>query len=188
MSQRRYMPSVKTKLLTADDLLHLHSYGVRGELIRGILHTTGLNVPEYDEPRVNLERELRGFVEGWQLGYLLTNAGIWVESDPDTVRKADIAYISIENMRTGALNHGYLEAAPDLLVDVIGPTDILRIVRENAQMWSIHGVRLVWIANLAARSVDVYAADGSVVALTEDDSLDGGNVLPGFVCRVGEIF
>ena len=182
------MPSVKTKLLTADDLLHLHSYGVRGELIRGILHTTGLNVPGYDEPRVNLERELRGFVEGWQLGSLLTSAGTWLESSPSTVRKADIAYISNENIQAGALNHGYLEAEPDLLVDVVGPTDILRTVRENAQMWSTHGVRLVWIANLAARSVDVYAADGATSVLTEKDILDGEDVLPGFLCPVRDIF
>ena len=30
----------KTRLLTADDLLRLHSKGVRGELIQGVLHET----------------------------------------------------------------------------------------------------------------------------------------------------
>ena len=182
------MTYAKTKLLNADDLLRLHSYGVGGELVRGVLHRTGLNVLEYDAPRVNLERKLRSFVESNQLGTLLTNAGIWVEGDHDTVRKADIAYISAENTRMGALTHGYLEAVPDLLVDIVGPTDILQTVRENAKMWSEHGARLVWIVYTGRHSAFAYSADSSVVALTEDDNLDGGEVLPGFACPVRDIF
>ena len=34
------MTTAKPKLLTADDLLRLDSQGVRGELIRGVLHET----------------------------------------------------------------------------------------------------------------------------------------------------
>lgn len=180
---------VKTKLLTADDLLRLHSYGVSGELVRGVLRRTGFNVPEYDQPRVSLERKLRSFIESRQFGTLLTNAGIWLENDLDTVRKADMAYISNENIQAGALNHGYLEAVPDLLVDIIGPTDFLQTVRENAKMWSAHGVRLVWIIYTGARSVFTYHAyDGSILTLTENDNLDGENVLPGFSCPVRNIF
>ena len=38
------------------------------------------------------------------------------------------------------------------------------------------------------RRVDVHSEDGSIVTLSEDDALDGGDVLPGFTCPVSEIF
>ena len=55
-------------------------------------------------------------------------------------------------------------------------------------MWHSHGVRLVWAAYPETRSVDVHGEDGSVVTLSENDTLDGGVVLPGFTCPVSEIF
>ncbi len=55
-------------------------------------------------------------------------------------------------------------------------------------MWLDYGVRLVWVAHPGTRTVDVYLPGGSILTLTEDDSLDGGDVLPGFVCPVRDIF
>ena len=180
--------AIKTKLVTADDLMLLYSQGVGGELIRGVLQIPRSIMPEHDAPRINLEGALRESTEGRGLGTILTRAGVWLEGNPDTVRKADIAYISSANLQSGTLNYGYPEAAPDLLVDVVTPTDRFAAVSENARMWSDSGVPLVWIAYLGGRSVDVYHADGSTLTLTEDDTLDGGEVLPGFSCRVSEIF
>ena len=180
--------TTKTKLLTADDLIILSSQGIRAELIRGLLHMPAFGVPKYDSPRLNMERKLGDFVEDQQVGTLLKAAGIWIEGQPDTVRKADIAYVSDANMQIATLNYGYPESVPDLLVDLVGPTDRLPFVKENAQMWSEHGVPLVWVAYLGGHTVDVYRADGTTSTLTSNDTLDGDDVLPGFTCQVCDIF
>ena len=50
------------------------------------------------------------------------------------------------------------------------------------------GVRLVWVVNPPTRTVRVHRADGTVADLREADELAGEDVLPGFRCRVGDLF
>jgi Uma2 family endonuclease len=52
-----------TKLLTADDLLRLSGQGVRGELIRGMLHETTSSGLEHSKIVVNLSSLLGVFVK-----------------------------------------------------------------------------------------------------------------------------
>ena len=55
-------------------------------------------------------------------------------------------------------------------------------------MWLNYGVPLVWVMNPGRRSVEVHQPGSQVVILGEDDTLDGGLVLPGFTCPTGDIF
>lgn len=50
------------------------------------------------------------------------------------------------------------------------------------------GVQLVWVINPQSRTVLVYRANGSIIGLREHDEISGENVLPGFRCRVGQLF
>ena len=50
------------------------------------------------------------------------------------------------------------------------------------------GVQVVWIVDRRKRTVHVYTAVDKSVVLTEDDTLDGGAVLPGFKLRLTELF
>ena len=183
------MTYTKTKLLTADDLLRLYGQGVRGELIRGeLLETmsTGIN---HGRTVTKTVIQLGSFIEPRQLGTLVaSDTGIWLERDPDTVREPDIAFISAEKMPLDADIPGYSEVVPDLVVEVRSPNNSLREIREKALMWLDFGVSLVWVAHPDSRTVDAYAADGSILTLTEDDNLDGGEVLPGFSCPIRNIF
>ena len=183
------MTTARTKLLTADDLLRLSSQGVRGELIRGVLHenmSAGMN---HGRIVVKLVILLGAFVMPRRLGTLVaSDTGFWLERGPDTVREPDIAYISSERLPIDEDIPGYSEIVPDLVVEVASPSDSTRDVREKALMWLDHGVRLAWVAHPSACTVDVYHADGTILTLTGSDTLDGGNVLLGFTCKVSDIF
>ena len=48
--------------------------------------------------------------------------------------------------------------------------------------------RLLWIVSPGRRTITVHRSFSDIVVLTEDDTLDGGDVLPGFTCRVGDLF
>lgn len=181
--------TTKAKLLTADDLLRLSSQGFRGELIRGELHETTSTGINHGRTVIKASVQLGNFIMPRQLGTLVgSDTGIWLERDPDTVREPDIAYISAEKMLLDADIPGYSEVVPDLVVEVRSPNNSLREIREKALMWLDFGVHLVWVAHPEARTVDVYGIGSSVLTLTEDDTLDGGEVLPGFSCSVRDIF
>ena len=180
---------IQTKRLTADDLLRLYSEGVRGELIRGELCQTMPVGQEHGEVVVNLTILLGTYVKPRKLGRLTaSDAGVWLERDPDTVREPDIAYFSAEKMPLGTRVTGYSEVVPNLVVEVASPNNSLREVNDKALMWLSYGVSLVWVVNPDTRSVDVYRAGRAASTLTENDTLDGLDALPGFTCAVHEVF
>ena len=178
-----------TKLLTADDLLQLYSRGVRGELIRGVLYETMPAGHEHGKIVMNLGAQLWNFITPRRLGCLTgSDSGVWLERDPDTVREPDVAFFSAEKLPPEVRVVGYAETVPDLVVEVVSPSDSRRQVRDKARMWLSHGVRLVWVVNPARRTVDVHRPDLAVSTVLEDGFLDGADVLPGFSCAVSAVF
>lgn len=183
------MTATETKLLTADELLRLYGRGVRGELIRGVLCETMAVGQEHGEIVVNLSIELGNFVKPRKLGRLTaSDAGVWLERDPDTVREPDVAFFSSERLPPGVRVTGYSQTVPDLVVEISSPSDSRREVNDKARMWLSHGVRLVWVVHPDTRTVDVHRMDGEVSTLGEDDALDGLDVLPGFACPLSAVF
>ena len=183
------MTTIKEKLLTADDLLRLHSEGVRGELIMGVLHETVSTGLEHGAVVMNIGILMGGFVKPRRLGWLIgSDSGILLEQSPDTVREPDIAYISAERLPLDVRVRGYSQVVPDLVVEVVSPSDRPAPVYDKAQMWLRFGVRLVLIVDPEARSIMAVPSEGMTRTFTADDTLDCGEVLPGFSCPVREIF
>ena len=181
--------TTEAKLLTAADLLRLDGEGVRGELIRGVLCETMPSGQEHGEIVMNLGVALGNFIKPRGLGRLVgSDSGVWLERDPDTVREPDVAYFSAERTPPGARVTGYSEVVPDLVVEVVSPSDSRREIHDKARMWLSHGVRLVWVVHPETRSVAVHQQDRDTVTLGEDDALDGLDVLPGFSCPVPAVF
>lgn len=179
----------RANLLTADDLLRLYSEGVRGELIRGVLHQTVATGIEHGEIAVNFAILMGTFVKSGRSGRVVgSDAGIRLERNPDTVREPDIAYISAEKLPLDTRVRGYAEVVPDLVVEIISPSDQAVAVYDKAQMWLRFGVQLVLLVDPDARTVTVLPQDGPAQTLTDADTLDGGDVLPGFTCPVQDIF
>ena len=177
------------KLLTADDLLKLHSKGVRGELIRGVLCETMSTGVNHGQIVAKLVSRLVIFVEARRLGRLAaSDIGVVLGRDPDTVREPDIAFFSAERMPLDQRILGYAEVAPELVVEVESPNDSSWAVYDKAEMWLRHGVRLVWVVYPERRTVEAHHVDQGVVVYQADDQLDGMDVLPGFTCAVNPLF
>ena len=181
--------TTQSKLLTAADLLRLDGEGVRGELIRGVLCETMSTGELHGKIVMNLGIELGMFVKAGGLGTLFaSDSGVWLERDPDTVREPDLAFTSAERLPLDAWNTGYSEVVPDLVVEVASPGDGRRELHDRAYMWLGHGVRLVWVVQPATRTIDVYRPEHAVSTLSDQGSLDGMDVLPGFTCEVSGVF
>ena len=183
------MTTTEIRLLTADELLRLSGEGVRGELIRGVLCETMPAGHRHGVIVTNLVLALATFVKPQRLGSLVaSDSGVWLERDPDTVREPDIAFTSAEKIPLDANIPGYAEVVPDLVVEIVSPSDSRREVHDKAVMWLSHGARLAWVVHPDTRTVDVHRADGEVSTVGPDGDLDGGEVLPGFSCSLSDIF
>jgi Uma2 family endonuclease len=108
--------------------------------------------------------------------------------DPDRVRKPDVAVVLKNRLSTEQLETGFLPLAPDLAVEVISPNELAEDVERKVLEYLSAGVRLVWVVYPSTRSLHVFRADGSTAALRDADTLDGGDLLPGFSVRLADLF
>ena len=183
------MATTKAKLLTAEDLLRLDSQGVKGELIRGVLCEKVSAGMEHGQIAMTFGSTLVAHVRPRRLGRVIgSDSGVLLQRSPDTVREPDIAYISAERLPLDVRVRGYLEIAPEIVVEIISPSDSQREVNDKTRMWLSYGVSIVWEIYPAERAIMVHRSGAQPVTLTEDDTLDGGDVLPGFSCPLREIF
>ena len=163
---------------------------MRGELIRGVLCETMPAGQRHGKIVADLLIEAGRLRQTPPAGnaWSRSDSGVLLERDPDTVREPDIAFTSVERLPLDADVPGYAEVVPDLVVEIVSPSDSRRGVNDKARMWLSHGVRLVWVVHPETRTVDVHRADHDAATLGEDDALDGMDVLPGFSCAVKAVF
>jgi Uma2 family endonuclease len=133
-------------------------------------------------------RLIGNHVEAEQLGDTYAETGFIVERDPDTVKGPDVSFVRSERLATITKPEKHIPFAPDLAVEVISPNDRDDEVEEKVQMWLKAGSPLVWLVDPASRTVVVYRPDAEPVTLREDQEIDGGDVIPGFHCRVADFF
>ena len=177
------------KLFTAEELLHLPTNGQRLELVKGKLYEMPPAGARHGNVAINIGALLNVHVRSAGLGQVFAaETGFILARDPDTVRAPDVAFVARSRIPEGELPVGYMELAPDLAVEIISPTDRRREVREKAEDWLGFGVCLVWVIDPATHSATVYRSLDDVAELSEDDSLDGEDVVPGFACALGDLF
>jgi Uma2 family endonuclease len=82
---------------------------------------------------------------------------------------------------------GAITRAPDLAVEILSPDDRMTNVMDKLRFYLLHGVRLVWLIDPDNRTVTVMTSVSEARILSEDDILDGGDVLAGFTCVVRDI-
>jgi Uma2 family endonuclease len=181
--------STTPTLATADELFMLPDDGFRYELVKGELRRMPPAGSEHGAVIMNLGGPLHQFVKANNLGVVFgAETGFRIASDPDTVRAPDLSFVWRERIPEGGIPRGFWQGAPDLAVEVISPSDTYTEVEEKVNDWLAAGTRLVLVLNPRTHTVSVYRSATEVARLTESDTLDGGQVLPGFSCRVADLF
>lgn len=131
---------------------------------------------------------LFNFVREHKLGRVLGGeTGIYTHRNPDTVRGMDVAYISKERM-SQASETGFLDVAPELIVEVMSPSDRWMDIQEKLAEYFSIGVQLVWLIDPQLEQVHVYRSLDETTRLTAEDTLTAPNILPGFSVALTEIF
>ena len=177
-----------TALSTAYELLHDPEREGRFELVRGELRERA--VPNYRHGQVAVKTTivLGGFVRQHELGDLVSEGGYVFERDPDTVFLPDLSFVRADRVPPPDQQQGYPDLVPDLVIEVLSPSNTTAETAENVRFYLETGVRLVWFLDPCQRSVTVQTPGHPARTLYAADTLDGGDVLPGFSVRVGELF
>jgi Uma2 family endonuclease len=176
--------------MTADELLRLPDNGMRRELIAGELHEMPPAGGEHGFIGGNALGDLRAYLKQHPEiggGFFTAETGFRLSRNPDTVRAPDVAYVGPDRLHLARVG-GFPELAPDFVVEVVSPGDRAGEIQQKAEEWLRAGVRLVWVMYPATRSAMIYLADGTVQLLHADDTITGEPVLPGFACRLGDLF
>ncbi len=176
------------ELVTAEELLQMPDHKFY-ELIEGRLVKWGPEGFLHGKTSATTLGILGQYVHENDLGVMLAaGCGFFLQHDPDTVRAVDGAFIAKDRLPPEGVPIGYFDTIPDLVVEVVSPSDRAGQVQAKIEQWIEHGVKLVWLVYPEERSLMVYRSLSEVQVLHESDTLTGDPVLPGFSCPVAEIF
>ena len=105
------------------------------------------------------------------------------------VRIPDVSFISWSRLPDRRIpDQAIADLVPDLAVEVISRGNTRKEMSRKLREYFTAGVQLVWYVYPEAREVHVYTSVDRVHVMSERQSLDGGNVLPGFALSVAELF
>ena len=182
------MTSRIAPLLTTADLELMPDDGNRYELVEGeMLVTRAPGVP-HQLVIANLIFVLKGYERASRIGIVIPTPGVIFDEYNSVI--PDIVFLTNEQMKRAG---PHIYEAPELAVEVVSPG------KENArrdrsvklQVYSKFKVKEYWVVDPEARTVEAYRLTDDALApaatLAGDDELTSP-VLPGFGCRVSEIF
>ena len=175
--------ATERKLMTAEELLALPRGVNRHELIRGALIHYPLTENLGGQAASRISAAIVSWADGHDCGHAVIGCGFWLEKNPDTVRSCHIAWLA-----AGSIVEGYPECAPELAVEIKHPHNSQAEISAKAYMWLCYGSQQVWVADPPAATITVFRLNTTPVTLSEDDILDGGELLPGFSTPVWRLF
>ncbi len=176
------------QIYTIEEFMDLPDDGRGYELVRGRLRRMSPTGGEHGQITSIIHIYLGSYIWEHDLGDVFAAETAFV-LNPATrdVRGADVGFVA--RARLDEVGAGAVPFPPDLAVEVISPSDILREVREKVADYQRAGVPLVWVVNPRRQTVAVYhPADTEPTTLGLDDTLDGEAVVPGFTLAVRTVF
>ena len=176
-----------TRLYTVEDLEQSPPDG-EWELIDGELVPVSPASLRSATTTQRIGRFIGNYVEDHDLG-LVTSAegGFVIFPDRQTLLAPDVGFIRKHRVPPEEEHDRFPRLAPDLAVEVLSPSDRMASALGKVSMYLAAGVALVWLVDPVKRTIIVFAGDDNPVTLGEEETIDGGNVVPGFRIRVADL-
>jgi Uma2 family endonuclease len=183
------MSTAQLTTYTADDLLRMPD-GDRYELVDGQL--VGIDMGAHSSwIGGQIFRQLDQYAKAGKQGWAFpADTGLQCfPEDLQRVRRPDSFMVISGRFPNEQLPDGFVRLAPDVVAEVVSPNDNYYQVDRKVWEYLEAGVRLVWVINPNTRTVMAYRGPkGDASIFREADELSGEDVLPGFRCRVADLF
>ena len=175
--------------MTAVDLARLPEDGFRYELIEGELRRMTPAGHRHGRVAMRFAWRLASHVEDNDLGTVYAaETGFLLSSNPDTVRAPDVAFVSRFRHQDEASVSGYWPGAPDLVVEVVSPSDTYSEVESKVMAWLDAGTRIALVLDPERRQVTTYRSRSDIKILTAQETFEAKDVVPGWSLRIADLF
>jgi Uma2 family endonuclease len=175
------------RLISGEELFHRPDLNPC-ELVNGRIVPLSPTRPEHGEIELDLGSELRAWARSAERGRVFAGeVGLYIRREPDTVRAADLIFISHERFARWEKS-AYLDVAPELVVEVLSPTDRRSDVMEKISDYFSVGVDRVWVVDAKLKCVLAYRAITESQLFKVGDVLADEELLPGFRLPVADLF
>ncbi len=177
----------KAKIWTDDELEALPKDGYKYELLDGELIMSPVH-ENHGSICVRISILMGVFVLHRKFGNVYdSSTGFRLTSE--LLLCPDVAFVSKARLKKIRIDpEKFLAGAPDLVVEVLSPSDRMAQINRKLDHYFEHGTRLAWLVNGRKQQIHIYTSD-SIEALTgPNDILTGGKVLPGFKCKLRQVF
>lgn len=172
---------------TIKDLIAIDGRGIPCELVDGTLVEKAVGFRESTLAGMIIEA-LQLFIRPRKLG-LVTGEGGMMKILTGLVRIPDVAFVSWSRLPGGIVPKTPVPGVvPDLAVEILSPGNTKKEMARKLREYATAGVRLIWIVDPEKRTIAVYSGLDRSQFLGENDTLDGGDVLPGFKLAVRSMF
>ena len=175
------------ELLTAEQFMRLPRTAYKQELVDGRVIEMPPVGSGHGERQGKNFRRLDEWNDQHKLGKVYVEVGFIFERDPDLVRGPDVSFIRAEKIPPDHDEDDFMEAVPDFVIEVKSKNDSMPEMRAKAAEYLAFGVPLVWLLDRNRRVVEVHRPGQPPASLGEAETLDGGEVLPGFSCKVADL-
>ena len=183
-----FVPDAPVAPLTAEEYGRLVLSG-RTELARGRVIELNIPRPRHGLVCRNVFRLVDGFVHRNDLGYVFPNdTGFITRRGPDSVRGPDVSFYSYARIPKGQVPDRYSDIAPELVFEILSPTDRWRDVLEKVVEYLDAGVVAVCVLDPQRVTAYVNPVDQAGLVVRSDESLSFPEILPGFSATVSEFF
>lgn len=169
------------------------------ELIEGEMIPVSPQAIESIQIAGRLFRLLADYVEANKLGeaYMEGPFTLKPADDPTWVkgsRVPDVMFVKADRLKALAeadqkWRKGPLPLAPDLVVEIVSPTDSFTDVMRKIDGYLRDGVKLAWVIDPEQKVVTIHVPDSNqITRLSEEDVLSGGEVVAGFEIPIKRLF
>lgn len=173
---------------TYEDYLRLPDDGWRYEVIKGVLHMSPPPRVSHQRASSELHFAMLSFVKSKGLGYVYA-APIEVVLPEASPVQPDLVFVS-DDQAEQIVTPERIEGAPDLLVEILSPSNWLFDRRDKYEQYEEAGVREYWIVDPETCTIEVFVLREGQYALL--GKWAGGQeaeseVLSGFKVTVNEV-
>ncbi|NOT62586.1 MAG: Uma2 family endonuclease [Acidobacteria bacterium] len=103
-------------------------------------------------------------------------------------RVPDLAFLAVARIPLEGEPKTKWFIVPDIAIEVISPTDLVYKVREKLNDYLDAGVKQVWQVTPEDQTITIYRSHTNIIAFPDDSELVCEDLLPGFRCRLSDIF
>lgn len=178
-----------TSIVTAEELFRFPADGFRYELVKGSLQVMSPAGGRHGRIAIQIAWLLKNHVHKNQSGIVFAaETGFRISRDPDTVLAPDVAYVQRSRYEELEETTSYLPIAPDLVIEVLSPSDRFAAVESKAFAWLDSNSQLVLLVDPENESIHAYRSRKRIEIFEAHETIDCSDAVAEWTLSVADVF